>query len=118
MAVVVHVDLCTNRSGSDNSTHQSRPHNPFLKDRTNGRQQNGRTAQHGTTKPTQNNKRQQRKKKGKNTQNVKGDKKKSVCHYHARHDKGEREVAAVNGHTGEEEERIKNTNHYRSASLC
>lgn len=31
MAVVVHVDLCTNRSGLDNSTHQSRPHNPFLK---------------------------------------------------------------------------------------
>jgi len=57
MAVVVHVDLCTNRSGLDNSTHQSRPHNPFLKDRTNGRQQSGRRAQQSTTKPkTQNNK--------------------------------------------------------------
>lgn len=32
MAVTAHVDLCTNRSGSDNSTHQSRRHNPFLKD--------------------------------------------------------------------------------------
>lgn len=52
MAVVAHVDLCTNRSGLDNSTHQSRPHNPFLKDRTNGRQQSGRTAQRGTTTPT------------------------------------------------------------------
>lgn len=50
MAVTVHVDLCTNRSGSDNSTHQSRRHNPFLKDRTNGRQQSGRTAQHRKTK--------------------------------------------------------------------
>lgn len=84
MAVVAHVDLCTNRSGSDNSTHQSRPHNPFLKDRTNGRQQSGRTAQHRTTKPTtQNNKRQEWKKKSKNTQNVQGDKKKSVCQYEA-----------------------------------
>lgn len=27
---MVHVDLCTNRSGSDNWTHQSCPHNPFL----------------------------------------------------------------------------------------
>lgn len=50
MAVTAHVDLCTNRSGSDNSTHQSRRHNPFLKDRTNGRQQSGQTAQHRKTK--------------------------------------------------------------------
>lgn len=49
MAAVVHVDLCTNRSGLDNSTHQSRPHNPFLKDRTKGRQQSGLTAQHNDT---------------------------------------------------------------------
>ena len=73
MAVVVHVDLCTNRSGLDNSIHQSRHHNPFLKDRTNGRQQSGRIAQHGTTKPTQNNKtnnteQQKTGKHGKNTE--------------------------------------------------
>lgn len=72
--LVVHVDLCTNRSGLDNSTHQSRPHNPFLKDRTNGRQQSGRTAQHGTTTTkkttTQNNKRQERKKKHTQTYKV------------------------------------------------
>jgi len=48
MAFVVHVDLCTNRSALDNSTHQSRPHNPFLKDRTKGRQRSGHTAQKRT----------------------------------------------------------------------
>lgn len=57
---VVHVDLCTNRSGLDNSTHQSRPHNPFLKDRTNGRQQSGRTAQQGTTTTKKHNTEQQK----------------------------------------------------------
>lgn len=67
MAVTVHVDLCTNRSGWDNSTHQSRRHNPFLKDRTNGRQQSGRTAQHRKTKT--NNTEQQDTKKHKKTTN-------------------------------------------------
>lgn len=70
MAVTAHVDLCTNRSGSDNSTHQSRRHNPFLKDRTNGRQQSGRTAQHRKTKT--NNTEQQDTKKAQQKQQIKG----------------------------------------------
>lgn len=70
MAVTAHVDLCTNRSGLDNSTHQSRRHNPFLKDRTNGRQQSGQTAQHRKTKKNNNNTVQQDTKKHK-TQQIK-----------------------------------------------
>lgn len=125
MAVVVHVDLCTNRSGADNSTHQSRPHNPFLKDRTNGRQQSGRTAQHSTTKPTTKNKQETAATlKLKNTQTHKVTKRR-VCadmrlvvkHAQQTSAKKKEVVATVNRQTRGEGRRT-DTNHYHSANLC
>lgn len=50
---MVHVDLCTNRLGSDNSTHQSRPHNPFLQHRTNRKTEGGHRKHDVTNQTTE-----------------------------------------------------------------
>lgn len=100
MAVVVHVDLCTNRSGLDNSTHQSRPHNPFLKDnqRKTAEWANS-TTQNKTNIEQLNQWHRATKEKGHTHKCTK----RRVCASvrrvakHARHtDKGNREVATVN----------------------
>lgn len=52
---MVHVDLCTNRLDSDNSTHQSRPHNPFLQHRTNRKTEGGHRKHDITNQTTEHN---------------------------------------------------------------